>query len=81
MTATVTEATHKSAFVIDSFHKTVILIEATRINMIITRNNTDISGVSQITNIINITEIFQSRIIVYILITDEGLDIWSLFKI
>lgn len=43
----------------------------------------DITGVSQITNIINITEIFQSRIIVYryILITDEGLDIWSLFKI
>lgn len=81
MTATVTEATYKSATVIDSFHKTVILIEATRINMIITRNNTDISGVSQITNIINITEIFQSRIIVYILITDEGLDIWSLFKI
>lgn len=59
MTATVTEATHKSATVIDSFHKTVILIEATRINMIITRNNTDISGVSQITNIINITKKFS----------------------
>lgn len=81
MTATVTEATHKSATVIDSFHKTVILIEATRINMIITRNIMDITGVSQITNIINITEIFHCRIIVYILITDEGLDIWSLFKI
>lgn len=81
MTATVTEATHKSAFVIDSFHKTVILIEATRINMIITGNNTDISGVSQITNIINITKKFYSRIIVYILITDGGLDIWSSFKI
>lgn len=49
--------------------------------MTITRNNMDITGVSQITNIINITEIFYSRIIVYILITDEGLDIWSLFKI
>lgn len=81
MTATVTEATHKSATVIDSFHKTVISIEATHINMIITRNNMDITGVSQITNIINITEIFYSRIIVYILITDGGLDIWSSFKI
>lgn len=81
MTATVTEATHKSATVIDSFHKTVILIEATCINMIITRNNMDITGVSQITNFINITEIFYSRIIVYILITDGGLDIWSSFKI
>lgn len=81
MTATVTEATHKSPIVIDSFHKTVILIEATCINMIITRNNMDITGVSQITNFINITEIFYSRIIVYILITDGGLDIWSSFKI
>lgn len=81
MTSTVTEATHKSATVIDSFHKTVILIEATCINMIITRNNMDITGVSQITNFINITEIFYSRIIVYILITDGGLDIWSSFKI
>lgn len=45
MIVIVIEVIYKFVFVIDLFYKIVILIEVIRINMIIIRNNIDISGV------------------------------------